>query len=62
MMRHKQDNELPDTIPLLDSLDRPNAESLEAIRESDAFFASGKPGRFDNAADLVKAALKAPEV
>lgn len=40
----------------------PNAESLEAIREGDAFFASGELGRFDNSADLINAALNAPEM
>lgn len=62
MKLYKQDNELPDTVPLLYPLDRPNMESLEAIREADAFMAAGKPGRFDNSADLIDAALRSPEV
>lgn len=40
----------------------PNPETLEAIREGDAFFAARGSGRFDNGADLIKAALKAPKV
>lgn len=39
-----------------------NAESLKAIRDGDAFMATKKPGRFDNAADLIDAALKVPEM
>ena len=39
-------------IPLTFAPEEPNAESLEAIREGDAFLASGKKGRFDNGADL----------
>lgn len=37
--------------------EEPNAESLEAIREGDAFLASGKEGRFAGGADLVAAAM-----
>lgn len=37
-------------IPLTFAPDEPNAESLEAIREGDAFLSSGKEGRFDAAA------------
>ncbi len=44
-------------IPLTFAPEEPNAESLEAIREADAFFASGEKGRFDNGADLIAAAL-----
>lgn len=62
MKRHNQNDELPDSSRLLNPLDRPNTESLEAIREGNAFMGEGKPGRFDNAADLIDAALKAPEV
>lgn len=47
MKRHEQERELADPIPLLDPPDGPNAESLEAIHEGDAFFATGNPGRFD---------------
>lgn len=43
-------------IPLAFSPEEPNAESLEAIREGDAFLSSGKEGRFSNGADLIKAA------
>ena len=39
-------------IPLTFAPEEPNAESLEAIREGDAFLASGKKGRFDNGSDL----------
>ncbi len=62
MKRSKRDKELTDTIPHLIPHAEPNTESLETIHESDAFFAKGNPGRFDNAADLIDAALKAPEV
>ena len=62
MKRGKRDKELTDTIPQLIPHAEPNTKSLEAIHESDAFFAKGNPGRFDNAADLIDAALKAPEV
>lgn len=44
-------------IPLTFAPDEPNAESLEAIREGDAFLASGKEGRFTDGADLVAAAM-----
>ncbi len=37
--------------------EEPNAESLEAIREGDAFLASGKKGRFTNGSDLIAAAM-----
>ena len=63
MSQHKRNDELTDTTlqpcPPQRTL---NAESLEAIREGDAFFASGELGRFDNSADLINAALNAPEV
>ena len=62
MKRSKRDKELADTIPQLIPHAEPNTESLEAIHESDAFFARGNPGRFDNATDLIDAALKAPEM
>ena len=38
-------------IPLTFAPDEPSIESLEAIREGDAFLSSGEKGRFDNAAD-----------
>ena len=44
-------------IPLTFAPDEPSIESLEAIREGDAFLASGKKGRFTNGADLVAAAM-----
>ncbi|MDO4290807.1 MAG: type II toxin-antitoxin system RelB/DinJ family antitoxin [Eggerthellaceae bacterium] len=44
-------------IPLTFEPEEPNEESLEAIREGDAFLASGKEGRFTNGADLLKAAM-----
>lgn len=62
MKLREQDRELADTIPLLDPPDEPNAESLKAIHEGDAFFATGESGRFGNAADLINAALKASEM
>lgn len=62
MKRHNQNDELPDNTPLINPFDRPNMESLEAIREGNAFMDAGKPGRFDNAADLIEAVIKAPEV
>lgn len=62
MKQSKRDKELTDTIPQFIPHAEPNTESLEAIHESDAFFARGNLGRFDNAADLIDAALKAPEV
>ena len=44
-------------IPLTFAPDEPSIESLEAIREGDAFLSSGEKGRFDNAADLIAAAM-----
>ena len=44
-------------IPLTFAPEEPNAESLEAIREGDAFLVSGKEGRFSSGADLVAAAM-----
>lgn len=35
----------------------PNVESLEAIREGDAFLRSSKEGCFTNGADLIAAAM-----
>lgn len=35
----------------------PKVESLEAIREGDAFLRSGKEGCFTNGADLIAAAM-----
>lgn len=62
-MKHcKQDEELANTGPRPFPTKASNPETLEAIREGDAFLATGKSGRFDNGADLINAALKAPEV
>lgn len=62
-MKHcKQDEELANTGPRPFPTKAPNPETLEAIREGDAFLATRKSGRFDNGADLINAALKAPEV
>ena len=44
-------------IPLTFAPEEPNSESLEALREGDAFLSSGKKGRFDSGADLIAAAL-----
>lgn len=44
-------------IPLTFAPEEPNAKSLEAIREGDAFLTSGKEGRFGTGADLVAAAM-----
>lgn len=44
-------------IPLSFAPEEPNAESVEAIHEGDAFLASGKKGRFANGADLIAAAM-----
>lgn len=62
MKRCKQDEELWNTSTQSIPSKEPSPETLEAIREGDAFFAAGRSGRFDNGADLVDAALKAPEV
>lgn len=62
-MKHsKQDEELANIGTRPFPTKAPNPETLEAIREGDAFLATGKSGRFDNGADLINAALKAPEV
>ena len=45
-------------IPLTFAPEEPNAESLEAIREGDAFLSSDKEGRYDNGADLISAAMR----
>lgn len=58
----KQDEELANTSPQSIPSKEPNPETLEAIREGDAFFATGEPRRFENVADLINAALKAPEM
>lgn len=45
-------------IPLTFAPEEPNSESLAAIREGDAFLASGDERRFDNGAELVAAAMR----
>lgn len=62
MSQHKRNDELTDAAIQPYPPKEPNAESIDAIREGNAFFASGEPSRFGNAADLIDAALKAPEV
>lgn len=44
-------------IPLTFAPEEPNSESLEAIREGNAFLSSGKKGRFGSGDDLIAAAL-----
>ena len=62
MKRSKQDEELANTSPRPFPSKEPNSVTLQAIREGDAFLATGESGCFDNGADLIDAALKAPEV
>lgn len=62
MKRCKQDEELANTNPQPFPSNEPSPETLEAIREGDAFLATGESGRFDNGTDLIDAALKAPEM
>lgn len=62
MKRCKQDEELSNANPQPFPSKEPNPETLEAIREGDAFLVTGECGRFDNGADLIDAALKAPEM
>ena len=62
MKQSKRDKELANTNPQPFPSKEPNPETLEAIREGDAFLATGECGRFDNGTDLIDAALKAPEV
>lgn len=62
MKQHERDDEFANTILLPFPSKEPNSETLEAIREGDAFLATGECGRFDNGADLIDAALKAPEI
>lgn len=57
MKRCKQDEELANTSPQPIPSKEPNPETLEAICEGDAFFATGECGRFDNGGDLIDAAL-----
>lgn len=62
MKRCKQDEELSNAKPQPFPSKEPNPETLEAIREGDAFFATGESRRFDNGADFIDAALKGPEM
>lgn len=41
-------------IPLTFAPEEPNEESRRTIAEGDAFLASGKPGRFNDAETLIK--------
>lgn len=45
------------SIPLSFTPEAPNAESLAAIAEGDAFLGTGEPGRFSDARSLIDAAL-----
>lgn len=52
--------EITDHEPLISptfTLEEPNDESLKAIREGDAFLASGKVGRFASGSNLIAAAM-----
>lgn len=53
MKRCKQDEELTNASPQPIPSKDPNPETLEAIREGDAFFATGECGRFDNGTYLL---------
>lgn len=57
----KQEEELANTGPRPFPSKEPNSVTLQAIREGDAFLATGEFDRFDNGADLIDATLKAPE-
>ena len=46
------------SIPLGFNYGEPNQESLEAIQESQEFFASGAKGRFTDGKSLIEAALR----
>lgn len=58
MKRCKQDEEFANTGPRPFPSKEPNPVTLQAIREADAFLATGESGRFVNGADLIDAALK----
>lgn len=61
-MKHcKQDEGLANTSPQHFPSKEPNPVTLQGIREGDAFLVTGESGRLDNGADLIDAALKAPE-
>lgn len=53
----KQEEELANTGPRPFPSKEPNSVTLQAIREGDAFLATGESGCFDNGADLIDAAL-----
>lgn len=61
MKQHERDEELTNTSPRPFPSREPRPVTLQAIREGDAFLVVGESGRFDNGADLIDAALKAPE-
>lgn len=57
-MKHcKQDEELANASPRPFPSREPSPVTLQAIREGDAFLATGESGCFDNGADLIDAAL-----
>lgn len=56
MKRCKQE-ELANTGPRPFPSKEPNSVTLQAIREGDAFLATGEFDRFDNGADLIDATL-----
>ena len=57
MKRCKQEEELANTGPRPFPSKEPNSVTLQAIREGDAFLATGEFVRFDNGADLIDATL-----
>lgn len=57
MKRCKQEEELANTGPRPFPSKEPNSVTLQAIREGDAFLATGEFDRFDNGADLIDAIL-----
>ena len=46
------------SIPLTFIRDEPNAGSMDAIREGDAFLSSGKKGRFTDGKSLIESAME----
>lgn len=57
MKQHERDEELTNTSPRPFPSNEPNSVTLQAIREGDAFLATGEFDRFDNGADLIDATL-----
>ena len=53
MKRCKQDEELTNASPRHFPSNEPNPANLKAIREGDAFLATGESGRFDNGTYLL---------